>query len=702
MDSNDSFKKKFYHQKRYREAQVAGGCEQPENYQSHGSIVPVLSSLDGANYSRLHALNNKVYSLPFNQLVTLSFIHIQPDPYAPGSQLCVSVPLPEFLSVSTLLSAYSGTIESLDTASDLERDSYVELIRGHCRVAVEDFILRSLWDGLRMYHRSGNIQILKPSQHVLPRSSVSLTSDTILIFLRVKLPGQGRRIDSQACLRILLKELQPAIQEKVCVLDPHALQRHVASLLDQVWLRQQLHSNDLVAFVRDGAVLPRAAGDSDLPLEGAVPFKSPPTLSWTFKLPFSGTSITGMGLPKGITLITGGGFHGKSTLLRALELGVYNHIPNDGRTFVVIDPTGVKIRAEDRRSINGVDISLFINNLPFKKDTTAFATDDASGSTSQAANIIEAVELGSTAILLDEDTSATNFMYRDALMQQLVPRDLEPITPFVETVRGLFAQHGVSTIMVVGGSGQYFARADLVLMMNSYTVSDVTSRAKELSKAEEQLRVAGKQSEEEATDEKAMMRCGGRGYVDSAPLIKLPLKRHLEYGGTFNWTWRNNSRDFVKISGSGLNTIRLDDEIIHLDLVEQLVEEGQLNAIAQCLAMLRDDGAAAAEEIQSHPAPSYHGQGRGIPNNNSNNSRAQQMTPGLCYPSLIDSFLAFQPGDYSHISRLVFHCEWRLRNAALECQAKSCYLPRGFTTLPRVFEIGAALNRLRTLCTCRK
>ncbi|CCW70959.1 unnamed protein product [Phytomonas sp. Hart1] len=696
MNSRGSFSSHYQSQKRYRETRTAERYETSENVNPNGNIVSAFSSLDGTNYARLHALKNNVYNFPFNQSATLTFTHIQPDPYAPGSQLCVTVPLPQFLSVTALLSPYSGTISNLASACKMKRDHYFELVKWHCRVAVEDFLLRSLWKGLREYHRSGNIQLLKPSQHVLPRSSVAITTDAIQIFLRVKLPGQGRRIDSQACLRILTKELQPAIQHKVCVLDECEVQRHVTSVLDQVWLREQLQPNDLVAFVRDGAVLPRAAGDSDLPMDNAVLFKSPHSLNRVFKLPFSGTSITGMGLPKGITLITGGGFHGKSTLLRSLELGVYNHLPDDGRTFVVIDPTGVKIRAEDRRSIQGVDISPFINNLPFKKDTTAFTTDDASGSTSQAANIIEALEFGCTAILLDEDTSATNFMYRDTLMQKLVPRELEPITPFVETVRGLFTQHSVSTIMVVGGSGQYLSRADLVLMMNSYTISDVTSKAKELAAAEEQLHVEKEKSKSDEQDIKEEMPCGSRSYVESAPLIKIPLKRHLDYGGTFNWTWNKNGRDFVKISGTGMNIIRVDDETIHLDLVEQLVEEGQVNAIAQCLALLRDDGAATTEEVQSRPAKSYPGQGR------SNNNRDDQLTSRWCYPSLIDSFLTFQPGDYSHLSQLVFHCESRLRQAALECQTKSCYLPRGFTTLPRVFEIGAALNRLRTLSTYRR
>ena len=83
----------------------------------------------------------------------------------------------------------------------------------------------------------------------------------------------------------------------------------------------------------------------------------------------------------------------------------------------------MKIRAEDGRSIRDVDISMFIHDLPNGKDTVSFYTEDASGSTSQAANVIEAMEAGTRAFLIDEDTSATNFMIRDELMQRVIHRE---------------------------------------------------------------------------------------------------------------------------------------------------------------------------------------------------------------------------------------------------------------------------------------
>lgn len=204
----------------------------------------------------------------------------------------------------------------------------------------------------------------------------------------------------------------------------------------------------------DHSVLPRESGISSRPLKDSVPFMSPQSLRVSMKLPHEGT-IYGMGIPAGITLIVGGGYHGKSTLLNALELGVYNHIAGDGREYVITDDSALKLRSEDGRFIRNVDISLFINDLPNKKDTRCFSTEDASGSTSQAAGIVEGIEAGSKVFLLDEDTSATNFMVRDTFMQEVISREKEPITPFLERAGDLYEKAGISTILVAGSSGAF-------------------------------------------------------------------------------------------------------------------------------------------------------------------------------------------------------------------------------------------------------
>ncbi|CAE7711012.1 unnamed protein product, partial [Symbiodinium pilosum] len=267
-------------------------------------------------------------------------------------------------------------------------------------------------------------------------------------------------------------------------LDTAALKSHIEAVEDQDALRKLLPGMGLVAFVGNGAILPRKSGVDDRPMTkkdspDLVTFESPASMEVTLSLPHAG-DVIGMGIQKGVTLIVGGGFHGKSTLLQALQLGIYNKVPGDGREHVVCDPHAVKIRAEDGRSVKSTDISPFINNLPFGKQTQQFSTGDASGSTSQAANIIEALEIGCSTLLVDEDTCATNFMIRDEKMKALVAPDKEPITAFVCKVRSLLEEHGVSTVLVVGGSGDFFSVADSVIMMDEYVAKDVTKRAREI------------------------------------------------------------------------------------------------------------------------------------------------------------------------------------------------------------------------------
>lgn len=280
----------------------------------------------------------------------------------------------------------------------------------------------------------------------------------------------------------ILGENLPALVKGVCFyesLDTRKLERHIESAVNQQHMRSQLNAKNLVAFVANGAVLPRASGASQRPLDtkNVIRFCSPPELEVTLSR-VHGSDVRGMGIARGITLLTGGGYHGKSTLLEALELGVYNHIPGDGREFVVTEENAVKIRAEDGRAVTGSDITPFIKNLPGGKDTVMFTTDDASGSTSMAASIQEALEVGCQTLMIDEDSSATNLLVRDERMQALIRS--EPITPLVSKVRALYQEYGVSTIIVVGGLGDWLSVADKVVGMESYSPHDLTNKARDL------------------------------------------------------------------------------------------------------------------------------------------------------------------------------------------------------------------------------
>ena len=320
-----------------------------------------------------------------------------------------------------------------------------------------------------------------PGQEVLDRSSVLLLPDgSVECRFTVALPARGRTVMGRAAHQALCVWLPEIARTSLCFgsLDADALEAHCAAVEDQRALREWLPTQGLVAFVADGAVLPRASGANDEPMRGAVPFESPGALRVEASLPNAGT-VSGMGVRTGVSLIVGGGFHGKSTLLKAIERGVYDHVPGDGRELVVTADSAAKIRAEDGRSVSGVDISPFIANLPYGKDTADFSTGDASGSTSQATNIVEALEAGSRLLLLDEDTCATNFMVRDERMAALVAADREPITPFIARVRALAAA-GVSCVMVIGGCGEYFSVAEGTLRMDSFRCYDATAEARDV------------------------------------------------------------------------------------------------------------------------------------------------------------------------------------------------------------------------------
>lgn len=355
------------------------------------------------------------------------------------------------------------------------------LARGPARRAAEDWLLRRFGEGLRGTDRgsgrSGALEVYRPGPAVVERSALRLDDDGVAeVRFRIGLPARGRRILGRQAAGLLFDDV-PAAAARLRV-GP-GLSEQVRSVVRQGALRAGLRPAGLVAFVEDGSVLPRASGVSRAPLEGAVPFAAPDALAVTLETPLG--PARGLGIRRGVTLITGGGFHGKSTLLDAIARGVLDHVPGDGREGVVTDPDAVVVRAEDGRSVRGVDISPFLSDLPGGRTTAPFDTDDASGSTSQAAAIVEAVEGGARLLLLDEDTSATNLLVRDARMAALIPPDREPITPFVGRVRQLVDDWGVSTVMVVGGVGDYLAVADAVIGMDAFHAVDLTARAHALA-----------------------------------------------------------------------------------------------------------------------------------------------------------------------------------------------------------------------------
>lgn len=329
--------------------------------------------------------------------------------------------------------------------------------------------------------KSGLISVSHCGQEILERTACEITEKEIIARFFIGFPANGRTINATALEKILFDFLPVCVQKAFLYrnINHKELEQTIFLAEDQTYIRSQLAKRNLVAFVADGSILPRESGISSRPMKVSIPFTSPESLRVTMDLPHRG-SISGMGIPEGITLIVGGGYHGKSTLLNALELGVYNHISGDGREYVITDDTALKLRSEDGRFIKDVDISLFINDLPNKKDTRCFSTEDASGSTSQAAGIVEGMEAGSRVFLLDEDTSATNFMVRDTFMQEVISREKEPITPFLERAEDLYKKAGISTILVAGSSGAFFHIADTIIQMDSYHPVDISEKVRAL------------------------------------------------------------------------------------------------------------------------------------------------------------------------------------------------------------------------------
>jgi len=507
-------------------------------------LARILRRIDRRGYKAYKDIEG-VYSFGRYRL----FIdHAQGDPFATPSRIRVRVPA---------------------EVAGFPPDTYRSKSR---KVGLSDFLTRIFRGNIKRYSKgirgsgnSGLIEIDAPGQEVLERTSIIVDPAFIEARFAMGLPARGRTIAARDAEDMFFRELPRIIEESLIFsrLDRDRLYRHIETVEDADFIRGKLDELGLVAFLANDSLLPRASGVDESPMRGenVVLFRSPASLEVTIETPNKG-KVSGMGIPKGVTLIVGGGYHGKSTLLRAIELGVYNHIPGDGRELVIANPKAVKIRAEDGRRVEKVDISPFINNLPFGKDTTAFSTDDASGSTSQAANIIEALEVGAELLLIDEDTSATNFMIRDHRMQELVAKDKEPITPFIDKVKLLYCDCGVSTILVLGGPGDYFDVADYVIKMEDYLPHDVTVEAH---------RIAEKY--------KAERKMEGGDHFGKPRLGRIPLPGSLDA--------RRGKRE-VKLSVKGKHTIIFGRQTIDLSAVEQIVDVSQTRAIADAIIYARN------------------------------------------------------------------------------------------------------------------
>lgn len=500
------------------------------------NLAKKLEQIDGKGYKAYKQIQGSYKFPDFELLID----YVQGDPFASPSKI-------------RILIARSKTAFLQKWTNSRQR-----------KIRCEDMIVREVFQAIsnmknnvRGSGKSGLIMIDKPGQKVLERTAVQIGENDITVCLSIGLPAQGRTILGKEAKKIFFQLLPEILRHSVFSVKGKDIEGAIQLCDQQMAIRSYMKERGIIAFIANNSILPRASGVSDQPLKGAVPFQSPKEMEVSIPVPHRQEPLKGMAIYKGITLIVGGGYHGKSTLLKALEHGVYDHIEGDGREFVLTDRSACKIRAEDGRSIKKVDISAFINNLPFQKSTKSFSTENASGSTSQAANIMEMLEAGAKTLLIDEDTSATNFMIRDARMQALIHKEHEPITPFIDKVLQLKHDFDVSTILVMGGSGDYFSVADRVIKMDHYKPYDVTHEAKQIAC---QIKTGRKHE-------------GGEKFGE--------WKLRIPESGSLNSRKGKKSKIACRLS-----EIQYGLEKIDLSYVEQLVDESQTRMIGEILSYI--------------------------------------------------------------------------------------------------------------------
>ncbi|MCR5420714.1 MAG: ABC-ATPase domain-containing protein [Lachnospiraceae bacterium] len=475
---------------------------------------------------------------------SISVEHVQGDPFAAPSSLSIKI---------------SANVHGFP-------DGFLNT--KHRRIALQDYLLRNFHKELKKYDhkisgsgKSGLISISSCNQEILERSALSFdrTDKSLTVRFNIGFPAAGRTTLALELKKILFDFIPLCISKslKYTATDIKELNKWINLSNDQKAIREQLKDLNLIAFVANGSILPRKSGVDDRPMQNAVKFTSSKEDEVTLNLP-NNRSIKGLGIKEGITLIVGGGYHGKSTLLKALERGVYDHIPGDGREYVITEDSAMKLRAEDGRSIIQTDISAFICDLPNGKNTMNFNTEDASGSTSQAASTVEAILSGAHTLLIDEDTSATNFLVRDALMHKVISAAEEPIIPFITRMQQLYTERRISTILVAGSCGTFFNVSDNILQMKNYNPINITFKAKETA--------LNFHNDITAPNELP-------NFYDN----RIPIHNNLVA----------DSKK-VKIRGQGTNSVSINHECVELRFVEQLTDNEQTNLLGALLRILEE------------------------------------------------------------------------------------------------------------------
>jgi predicted ABC-class ATPase len=439
------------------------------------------------------------------------------------------------------------------------------------KIALEDFIARQWSDAARKVTRMRGgrpaFVIDVGGQQILQRTACRIADDFAEVRCGVYLPSEGRKIVAKAAQAVFLEELPQVIDASLLYAsqNPQAVQRHIQVAEDAEALRLQVAARGLVAFLADGAVLPRESGTDRPLLSHLVPLQAPPTLAVTLELPHRG-AITGLGIPRGVTVLLGSPISGRSTLLRAVAASVYTHLPGDGREFCAAVPDAVLVRVEEGRRVEGVNLSAFLTAPTSGEDPSKYRAEHAIDIVSQAAGIVEALEAGCSLLLIDEDTSAPGLLARDAVWRHLAPEAPQPVTPLADVLRPLYEEHGVSTILITSHGADYVGVADTVIGMDAFRPRLVTSEAKRA-----------------AADGAAASPGKGRfgsvahrvPFADSLSPLRGRRFRGDSHGG-----------------GHSARSVVLGRDVIDLGTVEQLVDPSQARAVAAALIFAADRGLA--------------------------------------------------------------------------------------------------------------
>lgn len=499
-----------------------------------------LLTVEGKSYAAYKALEG---AYRFDRFV-LYLDHIQGDPLSPPSLMRVRVDQAEAQFPQELRSTRLR------------------------RVALEDYLERQWHEAIRKAARgqrgtrAGSFTVDVGGQQILERTACRVAEDYVEIRGRVALAADGRKPAGKVALATFMEDLPQVVEHALLYATQHApaVHRHVTGAEDADALRDQLRERGLVAFVADDAVLPRDGGSDRPLLSHLVTFQAPPELRTTLQATHRGP-VTGLGIPRGVTVILGGNFSGKSTLLRAVAAGVYNHVPGDGREYCVTVGDAVKVLTDAGRRIEGVDLTPFIASLPTGEDLTRYRTNSAPETLSQAAGVMEALEAGSSLLLLDEDSTALPLLLRDQLVPRLIATGGDPVSPLVDVVRALYEEHGVSTVLATSVSGEYIDVADTVIVMDNFRPRVVTATAKA-----------------------AVANLGPRAASRKGLFGRIP--RRVPLPDSLSGLRGRKLRPELQ----GTRTIALGREILQLERIEQLVEATQAKTAGDAVVFAAEQG----------------------------------------------------------------------------------------------------------------